>query len=98
MILFRLLARALGASCVLVPMCCVGNAFSAGISSGPMAGYSGRDRADIWLMTDGDARIAIDFWPARQAQGTVKQGSSAADEDGGQGDWRHMPITPEVTG
>lgn len=72
MILFRLLARALGASCVLVPMCCVGNAFSAGISSGPMAGYSGRDCADIWLMTDGDARIAIDFWPARQAQGTSR--------------------------
>ena len=81
MIRFRPLARALAASFVLVLACCAGKAYCAGVASGPMAGYSDRDRADIWLMTDGDARVGIDYWPVqkprRVARSAVVETSAA---------------------
>ena len=41
-----------------------GQALAAGLLAGPMAGVSTRDTVTIWLMSDADARVTLDYWPA----------------------------------
>ena len=41
-----------------------GPVLAAGLQAGPMAGHSGRDTVTIWLMSDADARVSLDYWPA----------------------------------
>ncbi len=41
-----------------------GSLLAAGLVAGPMAGFSARDKVTIWLMSDADARVTLDYWPA----------------------------------
>lgn len=41
-----------------------GQALAAELLAGPMAGVSARDTVTIWLMSDADARVRLDYWPA----------------------------------
>ncbi len=36
------------------------------LQGGPMAGFSGTTGAAVWLMTEGEARVALQYWPAQQ--------------------------------
>lgn len=37
---------------------------AATLVAGPMAGFSARDKVTIWLMSDTDAQVTLDYWPA----------------------------------
>ena len=41
-----------------------GPLLAAGLVAGPMAGFGARDKVTIWLMSDTDARVTLDYWPA----------------------------------
>lgn len=41
-----------------------GPAQAAGLLAGPMAGASAPDKVTIWLLSDADARVTLDYWPA----------------------------------
>lgn len=52
--------------CLLLFVACTlaGQSRSAGLLAGPMAGFSAQDKATIWLMSDADTRVMLDYWPA----------------------------------
>lgn len=42
----------------------VSTALAAGLLAGPMAGAGAPGKVKIWLMSDADSRITLDYWPA----------------------------------
>ena len=44
--------------------CWAGPLHAGALVAGPMAGFSARDKATIWLMSDADAQVTLDYWPA----------------------------------
>lgn len=48
---------------LLVIALAAGPAHAAGLLAGPMVGHSAPDKVTVWLMSDGDARVTLDYWP-----------------------------------
>lgn len=56
---------------------------AAELASGPMSGLSGRDRVDVWLMTDADAHVVLEYWPlSAPAQVRAAHGVAANEASG----------------
>ena len=56
---------------------------AASLASGPMAGHATAHSAQIWLMTDGDARVELDYWPADRSERSMRSATLVVGPDSG---------------